>query len=301
MLYTDFRYARAARSVEGVEFVETSRHLIDDLANRLAGRIGFESAHLRYAEYETLAAGGLDLVPRRHLVERLRAVKDGDEIALIKRATQITDEAFERLANEQFVGRTERDVAWTLESIFHDLGADSPAFATIVASGANGSQPHARATDKVIERDEMVVIDAAAAVGGYASDCTRTWATGELAGELREAYEVCLEAQARGVEAVRAGRTGREVDAEPRGLIDATRFKGSFGHGLGHGIGLLVHEAPGLRPEGEQALEPGNVVTVEPGIYLEGRGGVRIEDLVIVREDGPEDITRLTKELLVVG
>jgi Xaa-Pro aminopeptidase len=300
-LYTDFRYAETARAVEGVEFVEAGRHLLDDLANRLSGRIGFESSHLTYAGYETLAAGGLDLVPRRGLVERLRAVKGEDEIALLRRATEITDAAFERLAAEPFVGRPERELAWTLESFFRELGAERPAFETIVASGPNSARPHARATDKVIERGDTIVIDAAAAVGGYSSDCTRTWAAGEWDSELREAYEICLEAQARGVEAVRAGRTGREVDAEPRELIDATRFKGMFGHGLGHGIGLDVHEAPTLRPESEGTLEPGNVVTVEPGIYLEGRGGIRIEDLVVVREGGPENLTQLTKELLTVG
>jgi Xaa-Pro aminopeptidase len=300
-LFTDFRYAQAAREVACVEFAEAGRNLIDDLANRLSGRIGFESTHLCYAEYETLAAGGLELVPRRYLVERLRAVKDEDEIALIRRATEITDEAFNRLARERFVGRTERELAWAFASILHELGADGPAFETIVASGPNSSRPHGRATDKVIERGETIVIDAAASLGGYSSDCTRTWAAGEWDAELREAYEVVLEAQARGVEAVRAGRSGRDVDAEPRGLIDGTRFKGTFGHGLGHGIGLLVHEAPTLRPESESTLEPGNVVTVEPGIYLEGRGGIRIEDLVVVREDDAEDLTGLTKELLVVG
>lgn len=301
VLYTDFRYRQAASRVEGVEFVEAGRHLLDDLATKLSGRVGFESSHLTYAGYETLLGGGLELVPRRGLVERLRAVKDEDEIELIRRATEITGAAFERLAQEPFVGRRERDLAWRLESFFRELGADAPAFETIVASGPNGSSPHARATDRVIERGDTIVIDAAAAVGGYSSDCTRTWAAGEWDPELREAYEVCREAQARGVAATRAGRTGREVDAEPRALIDATRFKGTFGHGLGHGIGLLVHEAPTLRPEAEGTLEPGNVVTVEPGIYLEGRGGIRIEDLVVVREEGPEDITRLTKELLTVG
>lgn len=301
VLHSDFRYAEAARTVEGVEFVETGRHLIEDLAGRLSGRIGFEATHLTYAAYETLAAGGLELVPRKGLVERLRAVKDEDELAKVRRASEITDEAFRRFAEGPFVGRTERDAAWRLETIFQELGGQGLAFPIIVASGPNGARPHGRATDRVIEAGETIVIDAGVAIDGYSSDCTRTWATGELDAELREAYDVCLGAQERGVEAVRPGRTGREVDAEPRAVIDATRFEGTFGHGLGHGIGLLVHEAPGLRPEGDQPLEPGNVVTVEPGIYLEGKGGVRIEDLVIVREDGPEDITRLTKELLVVG
>jgi Xaa-Pro aminopeptidase len=300
-LFSDFRYAAAARTVEGVEFEETKRALLKDLASRLSGRIGFEADFMPYAGFETLRDGSLEPVPRSGLVERLRAVKDEQELAAIKHACEIADRVFERLTQEPFVGRTEKAVAWTIEELFHDEGADAVAFEIIVASGANGSRPHGRATDKVIERGETVVIDAAAALGGYTSDCTRTWATGELEGELREAYEVCREAQARGLEAVRARRTGRDVDAEPRALIDATRFRGTFGHGLGHGVGLLVHEAPTLRPESDQTLEPGNVVTVEPGIYLEGRGGIRIEDLVVVREDGAEDLTGLTKELLVVG
>lgn len=301
LLHTDFRYSEAARAVEGVEFVETGRHLLDDLAGRLSGTIGFEAGHLPYASYETLGRGAAELVPRTGLVESLRAVKDEDEIDCIKRASAITDEAFERLREERFTGRPEREIAWRLESLLREGGGEGMAFPVIVASGPNGARPHARATEKTIEAGETVVMDAGCSIDGYFSDCTRTWAAGGLNGELREAYDVCLDAQARGLEAVRAGRTGREVDAEPRELIDGTKFEGTFGHGLGHGIGLLVHEAPGLRPESEQMLEPGNVVTVEPGIYLEGRGGIRIEDLVVVREDGPENLTRLTKEFVTVA
>jgi Xaa-Pro aminopeptidase len=300
-LYTDFRYARAAGAVEGVEPVEAGRHLVDDLAGRLSGRIGFESTHLTYRAYETLAAGGLELVPRAGLVERLRAVKDEEELDRIRRAVAITDAAFERLAGERLVGRSEREVAWRLETLLREGGGEATAFPVVVAAGPTGSTPHAKPGDRKIGAGETIVVDAGCSIDGYNSDCTRTWAAGGLEGELREAYDVCLEAQAKGLEAVRAGRAGREVDAEPRALIDATRFRGAFGHGLGHGLGLLVHENPSLRPESDQTLEPGNVVTVEPGIYLAGRGGVRIEDLVVVRDGGAEVLTGVTKELVVVG
>ena len=300
-LFSDFRYAAAARAVDGVEFEETGRHLLDDLATRLRGRIAFEAGHLTYAGHETLSRHDPDLIPRTGLVEGLRAVKDEDEIDCIRRAAAITDEAFARLAEEKLVGRSERAVAWRLETLLREGGAEATAFPLIVASGPTGSTPHATPGTKPIAAGETIVIDAGCSIGGYNSDCTRTWAAGALDDELREAYEICLEAQARGLHAVRRGRVGRDVDAEPRALIDGTRFKGLFGHGLGHGVGLLVHEGPTLRPESDQTLEPGNVVTVEPGIYLEGRGGIRIEDLVVVREDGIENLTGITRELVTVA
>jgi Xaa-Pro aminopeptidase len=299
-LFTDFRYAEAARNVEGAEFIETPRALIQALAGLLDGRIGFEAGHLTYAGYETLRSGSLELVPREGLVERLRAVKGEGELESLRRAAAITDRTYERLAQERFTGRTERELAWRMEQLFREDGADELAFPIIVAAGPNGSRPHAEAGERKIEPGQTIVVDAGCSVGGYNSDCTRTFATGALPERLGAAYAVCLEAQEAGLAAVRAGRTGKEVDADARDRIDATEFKGTFGHGLGHGVGLLVHEAPSLRPESEETLVPGNVVTVEPGIYLEGIGGIRIEDLVVVTADGCEVLSGFTKELTTV-
>jgi len=300
-LFSDFRYAEAAREVEGVEFVETRRALLEDLAGRLSGRLGFESAYMSYAGYETLREGGLELVPRPGLVEALRAVKDERELHAHRRACAITDRVYERLAEEAFVGRTERDVAWTIAELFHDEGAEGAAFETIVASGPNAAEAHARATDRKIGRGETVVVDAGCTIDGYCSDYTRTFATGTVSDELKEAYGVCLEAQEAALKGIRPGLSGVDADAIARDIVDTTRFKGLFGHGLGHGVGLHEHEAPRLSPESAEVLEPGNVVTVEPGIYLSRVGGIRIEDDVAVTDGGMENLTNLRKDLVEVG
>jgi Xaa-Pro aminopeptidase len=300
-LFTDFRYAEAAREVEGVEFVQTRRNLLADLAERLSGRIGFESAFTTHAAYETLRGGGLDLVPRPGAVEALRAVKDDEELASLRKACRIADRVYERLADEPFVGRTERDVAWALVRLFHDEGAEEVAFESVVASGPNAAKPHGRAGDRAIGRGETVVVDAGCTIDGYASDYTRTFATGPLDAELKEAYAVCLEAQQAALAGIRAGIAGVEADALARDVVEGTRFAGTFGHGLGHGLGLLVHEAPRLSAESTDTLVPGNVVTVEPGIYLPGAGGIRIEDDVVVTDEGIENLTAVRKDLLEVG
>ena len=300
-LFSDGRYAEAGSQVEGVEFAVTKRNLFGDLAERLSGRIGFEADAVTYAGYETLAAGGIELVPRRGVVEKLRVVKDEEELELIRQAGRITSEAFARVAEEPFVGRTEQELAWRFLELFHEAGADGPAYDPIVAAGPNGASPHAVPTEDVIQAGTTVVIDAACVFRGYASDCTRTFATGDLPERLAEAYAVCREAQQEGLEAVRPGAGGKEVDGVARDRITAAGFGDFFGHGLGHGVGLLVHEGPRLSQESEDELDAGNVVTVEPGIYLSGEGGIRIEDLVIVSEDGPDVLTSFTKELVTVS
>jgi Xaa-Pro aminopeptidase len=300
-LFSDFRYAEAGKRVACVEFSVTKRNLFGWLAEELSGRVGFEADAVTYAAYQALEAGGLELVPRRGVVEAMRVAKDDDELALIRRAGEITSEGFARLAEEPFVGRTERDIAWRLDSLYHELGADGPAFPTIVAAGGNGATPHAHAGDNVIPEGTTVVIDSACAVDGYTSDCTRTFATGDLPDDLARAYDVTQEAQQAGLDAVRPGVTGREADSAAREVIDDAGFGEYFGHGLGHGLGMLVHEAPRVSQESEDTLEERNVVTVEPGVYLPGLGGIRIEDLVIVRDDGPEILTTFTKELVTVG
>ena len=301
-LFTDFRYIEAAQAVEGVEAVQTKRSLIGWLSKNLSGRIGFESNVLPWAFAEQLRGGGIDLVPRRGLVEQLRAVKDEGELESFRRACAITDRMFERLVGEVgFVGRRERDVAWDIQRLYHEEGADEPAFDAIVGSGPTGARPHGRAGDRVIGEGELVVIDTGCRVGGYVSDYTRTLATGELNGAMREAYRVVLGAQQAGLEAIRAGRSGVEVDAAARDVIEGSDFAGTFGHGLGHGLGLDVHESPRLSTESPDTLVAGNLVTVEPGVYLPGRFGIRIEDDVIVTENGVENPVRFTKELVTVS
>ena len=300
-LFTDFRYAETARAVEGVEFVETKRSLVGALAELLDGTVGFEADAVSYASWEVLRAGGLELVPRRGVVEALRAVKDESELEKIRRAGEITSEGYARLADERFVGRTERELAWRLEDLFRELGADAPAFESIVASGPNAAKPHARPTDRTMEAGETIVIDAGAMVEGYNADCTRTFATGPLPEELKAAYQATLEGQLAGLEAVRAGVTGIDADAAARDKIEAAGLGEHFGHGLGHGVGLEVHEAPRLSRESSDTLVAGNVATVEPGVYLAGLGGIRIEDLVVVTDGEPEILTSFTKDLITVS
>jgi Xaa-Pro aminopeptidase len=300
LLFTDFRYAEAARQMEDVDFVQTQRSVISGVAERVQGRIAFESATMSYADWLTLSDRGLELVPYSGVVERLRAVKDENELAKIREAVRITDSVYGAIAEESFVGRTERDLAWQLEQLFHAEGADALAFPIIVGSGPTGAMPHGRATGRTVEANTLVVIDAGCFVDGYASDCTRTFATGDLPDELAHIYGLCSEAQQEALRAVRPGAVGKAVDAASRRPIEDAGWGDKYGHGLGHGVGLQVHEAPVLRPESEDVLEPGNVVTVEPGIYLEDNAGVRIEDLVVVTDDGCEILTQFTKELVTV-
>jgi Xaa-Pro aminopeptidase len=300
-LFSDFRYAEAARAVEGVEFVETKRSLVGALAELLVGTVGFEADAVSYASWEVLHAGGLELVPRRGLVEALRAVKDESELEAIRRAGVITSQAYARFAEERFVGRTERELAWRLDELFHELGAHAPAFESIVASGPNAARPHARPTDRTMEVGEAVVVDAGAMVDGYNADCTRTFATGPLPDELESAYAATLEGQLAGLEATHAGVTGVDADEAARDKIEAAGLGEKFGHGLGHGVGLEVHEAPRLSRESTDTLAAGNVVTVEPGVYLGGLGGIRIEDLVVVTDGAPEVLTSFDKNLITVS
>lgn len=300
-LYADFRYAEAARQLDGVEFVETPRHVVGALASLLSGRrVAFEADHLSYAGYQTLTAGGVELVPSRGAVERLRAVKEAGEVDAIRGAAALSDQVFGELAEQPFAGRTERDLAWWVERRFRELGAESLAFPVIVAAGPNGARPHASPGDRPVEAGTLVVVDAGCVLDGYCSDCTRTYATGPLQAQLEEAYALCLRAQLDGLAAVRPGTAAKDADAASRSAIEAAGLGERYGHGLGHGVGLAVHEEPALRPESPDVLEPGNVVTVEPGIYLPGVAGVRIEDLVLVTPDGCERLTRAPKELVTV-
>jgi Xaa-Pro aminopeptidase len=301
-LYTDFRYAQKAKALDGIRFEQTARAVIADLATRLAGRtIGIEAHVLTVASHETLTDGGVETVPRQGLVERLRAVKEPVELETTREAAAISDRVFAALAEERFTGRTERELAWRIRELFHEQGSSELAFDSIVAAAENGASPHADVREVEIPANTLVTIDAGCRVDGYASDCTRTFATGELPDELARAYEVCLEAQLAGLAAFAPGVGGREVDAAARDVIVAAGWGEQFGHGLGHGIGLEVHEAPAVRAESTETLEAGNVVSCEPGIYLPGLGGVRIEDMVLVTDDGGERLTHAPKELTTVG
>ena len=302
LLYTDFRYAERARRLPGVELVETRRDIYAELPGLLAGRgrIGFEQTVLTYERYALLAAGDVELVPRRHLVEELRAVKDEDELVAIRRAAEITNTAYEQLASEPFVGRTERELSWRMQSLLHELGGDEEAFDVLVAAGPSGASPHSVPGSRRVEPDETVIVDAGCRIDGYCSDCTRTFVTGELPAELARAYDVVKEAQAVGLAAVAPAAWSAEVDGAARAVIAEAGLGEHFGHGLGHGLGLEVHEVPWLNAEWPAELRAGNVVTVEPGVYLPGRGGVRIEDLVVVSDGGRDVLTHTTKDLVVV-
>ena len=301
-LYTDFRYANRARALDGFEVVQTARGLIPAVGELLAGRrIQVEEQHLPHAFYRALVDAGVDAVPASGLVESLRAVKDEGEIALLQRASGLSDEIFAALAEERFSGRSERELAWWIERSFREGGAEGVAFEAVVGAGATAASPHAVPGDTPIEPGVLVVVDAGCLFDGYCSDCTRTFAVGEISERLHELYALCLEAQLAGLEAVAPGVHGRDADAASRSLIEAQGLGWAYGHGMGHGVGLQIHEAPTLRPESTDVLEAGNVVSVEPGIYLpEESAGVRIEDLVLVTDDGRERLTRFTKELMTV-
>jgi Xaa-Pro aminopeptidase len=301
-LYTDFRYANRARLREGFEVAEVARGLIPAIGELLEGRrIQFEEQHLPHALYRALVEAGVEAVPTSGLVEGLRAVKDADEIAIMRRGSALSDEVFAALAEEQFGGRSEKELAWWVERSFREGGAEGVSFEAVVAAGATAASPHAAPGDAPIAPGVLVTIDAGCIVDGYCSDCTRTFAVGEVSDSLRELHALCLEAQLAGLAAVAPGVHGRDADAASRTVIEEAGYAKAYGHGMGHGVGLQIHEAPALRPETTDVLEVGNVVSVEPGIYLPDEGcGVRIEDLVVVTDGGCERLTRFTKELVTV-
>jgi Xaa-Pro aminopeptidase len=305
---TDFRYVEQARAqVPDFDREQAPQDFLTALGDGWPEgelRVGFEADHVTVRGHQRLreiVPDRVELVPVQGVVEAERAVKEPEEVARIRAAAEVVDAVYDWLYEQGLVGRSERSVAVALEHHMRELGASGPSFPSIVASGERGALPHAVPTDTEIARDTLVTLDIGAVLDGYCSDCTRTWATGELPDDLAEAYAVTLDAQQTSLDAVRPGPTGREVDAVARDLIGAAGHADHFGHGLGHGVGLEVHEAPRLARSGETALAAGNVVTVEPGIYLPGRGGVRIEDLVVVTEDGRDVLSGTAKELRVVS
>jgi Xaa-Pro aminopeptidase len=311
---TDFRYYERVRPQlpeydvrrAQADILEIPAHVVEELGTadgRL--RVGFDDAHLTVRAHKRLTelvGEAAELVPAGGLVERLRAVKDADEVECMRRAARFGADLYQWLISEHgLLGRTEREVALALEIRAKEVGADGLAFPPIIAAGPNGALPHAEPGDAQIPRDALVIVDLGCVVEGYCSDCTRTFATGELDSEALAVYGLVQEAQAEALAGVRAGANTREVDAIARRRIEEAGHGEHFGHGLGHGVGLEVHEEPRLTPRVESELVAGNAVTVEPGVYLPGRFGVRIEDLVVVTEEGCEVLAPTSKDLITVA
>jgi Xaa-Pro aminopeptidase len=305
--FTDFRYQeQLAVEVDGAfEREIIAGQLLDGLAAELpSGRVGFDDATTTVAERARLeehVGARTELVAAGGLVEGLRAVKDAGEIDRIAAAAALVDGIYEWLVERGFAGRQEREVAIELEHEMRMRGASGPSFGSIVASGPHAALPHAQAADTPIVSGTLVTVDIGAVLDGYCSDCTRTFAVGEPAPQAREIYELVLAAQVAGLDALEPGLSGVAVDAKARVVIDDAGYGEFFGHGLGHGVGLEIHESPRLsRHASDEPLLAGNIVTVEPGVYLPGVLGVRIEDLVVVTDEGARRLSHFTKELLVV-
>jgi len=303
---TDFRYlSQSAEEVPAEWEREIGTDLLELAMQRLpVGRLGFDDAQVSvktHARLKDILPGEVELAEAGGLIERLRMIKDAGELEKIRNAAQLADRALTEVLERGLVGRTEREVAIDLVFTMMKLGAERASFEPIVAAGPHGALPHADPRDVAIPADTFVVIDWGAEVDGYASDCTRTFSTGQVDPRDREVYDTVLRAQLAALEAVRPGPIGREVDAVAREIIDAAGHAEHFGHGLGHAVGIEVHEEPRLSKQGTTPLEAGMVLTVEPGIYVPGAVGVRIEDLVAVTEDGCEILNGLPKDLQTVN
>jgi Xaa-Pro aminopeptidase len=304
---TDFRYVeQAAQQVLAFDREQGPQDFVSALGDGWPEgplRLGFEDAHVsvrQHTRIREVLPGRIELAAGGGIVEAERAVKEPAEVDAIRAAAALCDEVYDWLREWGIVGRPEREVALALENEMRRRGAEGPSFPSIVASGERGALPHAVPTLTPIPRDALVTFDMGVRLDGYCSDCTRTWATGALPDALTEAYGVVQQAQGSALAAVKAGLKGRDVDAVARDLIAAAGHAEHFGHGLGHGVGMEVHEGPRLTRSSDETLVPGNVVTVEPGVYLPGVGGVRIEDLVVVTEASRDVLTSTTKDLVVV-
>lgn len=304
VFFTDFRYrVQSAREVRGASRVEYTGGALQAIAARVrrarVARLGFEAERMTVAVHADLrkAVSGVRLVPLRGTVETLRAVKDRGEIAAIRGALAIAGRALASSVR-RLRGRTELEVAEMLRVAIRREGGEEESFPTIVAAGLRGAQPHATPTHSKIGGGDLVVIDHGARFKGYCSDITRTYSPLKWDGKAKEIYRVVLAAQRAAIAAIRPGARGSEVDAAARGVIERAGYGKCFGHGTGHGVGLEVHEKPVLSPKSGDVLAPGMVVTVEPGIYLEKYGGVRIEDMILVTRDGAEVMSRAVPKLL---
>lgn len=308
LIATDFRYyEQVGLECPGYELVQITTTLAAVLSAMLqtagVGRLAFEADHATFADVQewSKAAPEIEWVPTKGIGTSLRAVKDADELATLRRAVALADEALAAGLAQLRPGITELELSWAIESYMRTHGAQNVSFELIVACGPNGARPHARATDAAIVAGEPVVIDMGARVDGYCSDLTRTVCLGQPNDPERfwAVYNTVLQAQMAAEAAIRPGMTGQEADAVARDLITAAGYGPHFGHGLGHGVGLAVHEEPRLGRLANGALAAGHVVTVEPGIYLPGWGGVRIEDMVLVTDNGAEVLTRAPKDPII--
>ena len=301
---TDFRYTEQAEAqAEGFNIIEHKEGIVAEIQKQLKGsnikRLGFEKDHTTYGQYETYKQSfEAEVVPVTGLVEGIRIIKTSEEIEVMKKAAKIADDAFLHIQSFIKPGVKEIEVSNELEFFMRKQGAVSSSFDTIVASGYRSAMPHGVASEKEIQSGELVTLDYGALYNGYCSDITRTVAVGEVSDELRKIYNVVLEANLRGVKEIKPGMTGREADAITRDYITEMGYGEHFGHSTGHGLGMEVHEAPGLSHRSDQRLQPGMVVTVEPGIYVAGLGGCRIEDDIVITENGNERLTWVTKEFI---
>lgn len=304
VLATDFRYyeqvEKQASDFQLAKITDKFKMLLPELVHQVgAKRVGFESVHLtvdQHKEWEEVVEG-FELVPTKELVERIRAVKDEEELSRIGQAIALADETFAHIVSFIEPGMTEKEVAWELEVFMRTHGAEKVAFDLIVGSGPNGAMPHATVSERVIRAGEPIVIDMGAMVDGYNSDLTRTICAGRPDDKFKEIYDIVLEAQCTAEQSIRPGMMGKQADGIARKVIEEAGYSEHYGHGLGHGVGLAVHEKPGVGRLSEDVLEPGMVFTVEPGIYLPGWGGVRIEDVVVMREEGLEVLTQASKNV----
>lgn len=304
LFVTDFRYAERAERVVAADFERALavKGLIDELAPRLSGRVGFDEAATSVRSHRKLsekAPEGAELIAVTGVVEGLRRVKDSAEQEAMAAAARLADDLLAWLIESGFAGRSELEIAGALEGRMREHGAE-PSFPTIVASGENSALPHHSPSERIVAPGDLLTIDWGVVLDGYCSDGTRTFSVGAPSEDQREIYDLVLRAQEAGLGAVRAGVAGREVDAVARRIVEAGGHGEHFGHGLGHGVGLEIHEAPRLSTRSEDELVAGDVVTVEPGVYVPGRFGVRIEDIAIVTDDGCRNLSSLGKELTEV-
>ena len=303
---TDFRYTQQAqKEISGFEIVQHTKPIMEEVGLQLekmgVKSVGFEKDDMSYAMYEVYQkAVKIELVPVSGLIEKIRLIKTEQEIKIIKAAADIADAAFNHIITYISPGKTELEVSNELEFFMRKQGASSSSFDIIVASGLRSALPHGVATDKIIEKGDFVTLDFGALYNGYVSDLTRTIAVGEPSEQLKEIYQIVLEAQLKSLDEIKAGMSGIQADAVARDHIKSKGYGDAFGHSLGHGIGLEVHEGPGLSFRSETVLEPGMVITIEPGIYVPGVGGVRIEDDTVVTATGNDKLTHSTKELLIL-
>jgi Xaa-Pro aminopeptidase len=303
--FTDSRYTEQSRhevpQAERITYTEFPAAFAEACAALGAKRVGFESGGVTYRLYRELdEAGEFELVSTEGEVERLRWVKEPEEIELIGQAQAITDDCFDRIIAKLAEGMTEREVALEMELTMRQNGADGLAFDSIVAFGESAAEPHHHPTDRPLQQGDVVKLDFGALYRGYHTDMTRTVAFGEPSAELREIHALVKAAQQAGIDAVRPGVTGAEADAAARKVIKEAGRGKDFGHSLGHGVGLEIHEGPTLRAKSEDVLPAGTVVTVEPGVYVPGLGGVRIEDTVEVTEEGCRPMASSTRDLVVL-